>query len=373
MADLTAGMQTIYGASINVNSNSPDGQFINLMAQVLIDLLELVQAVYNSFSVASAYGTQLDNRVALNGLQRQAGTYTVAQVNITVSGAVTLYGLDQPTHTTFTVADSTGNKFQLAVTHVFSGAGNATLAFQSAVIGQVQTTPNTIQTAITTLLPVTVINNPSTASDVIGVNEENDAQLRVRHGQSFALAATGPTDSMESALQNVPGITDAFVVENNTGSTVNGIPAYSVWPIVTGGTAATIGAAIYAKKSPGCGMKGASTYVVTRPNGTTFTAQWDASIAQPLYIKFSITWIGPQVMANTDIENALAAALSYKLGKSPSIGDVIKALAVIIPTGIITLSSSQGVSSDNSTWHSVVSPTDYQHYYTVAAGNITIV
>ena len=143
VADLTAGMQTIYGASINVNSNSPDGQFINLMAQVLIDLLELVQAVYNSFSVASAYGTQLDNRVALNGLQRQAGTYTVAQVNITVSGAVTLYGLDQPTHTTFTVADSTGNKFQLAVTHVFSGAGNATLAFQSAVIGQVQTTPNT--------------------------------------------------------------------------------------------------------------------------------------------------------------------------------------------------------------------------------------
>lgn len=371
--DLIADFQAIYGADINVDSNSPDGQLIQILAQVDTDLLELLLAAYNLSAVPTSYGTRLDQLVALNGLARQQGTYTQAQVLVTVSGAVTLPGLDQTAEVPFTVADNAGNQFQLVTSNVFGGSGSATLTFQAVDIGQVQTTANTITNIITSTLLVSTVNNPSVSTDSIGINEETDAQLKVRHAQSFNLAATGPSDSMEAALLNVAGVTDAYVVENNTGGIVNTIPAYSVWVIVVGGTSAEIGQAIYSKKSPGCGQKGSTSEIITRPNGSTFTAQWDVGASQRLYIAFSVIWRGAQAMSNSDIEAALAAALVYKLGQNPSIGDIVTAMATIAPTAIVTIeSSTQGVSNDGSTWASLVTPSDAQHYYTVAEADITV-
>lgn len=373
VADLVADMQAIYGADINVDSNSPDGQLINIFAQAIEDMLELLLDTFNSFAIDTAYGTRLDQLVALNGLARKQGTYTQAQVVITANAAVTIPGLDQTVQTPFTVADNAGNQFQLVASHVFSGAGNATLTFQAVDIGDVETTANTITNIVTSTLGTTTANNPSTSADIIGVDEETDAQLRVRQSQSFNLASTGPSDSMESALRNIADVVDAYVVENNTAGSVGGVAAHSVWPIVVGGTNLEIGSAIYAKKSPGCGLKGSVTTVITRPNGSSFTAQWDVGIAQGLRIKFSVIWRGAQMMSNSDIATALAAALAYKLGENPTIGDIVQAMAVIAPTAIVTIdSTTQGVSTDGITWASLVTPTDAQHYFTVSVSNITV-
>lgn len=371
--DLITEFQAIYGADINVDSNSPDGQLIGILSQAMSDLNELLLSVYNLSAVPTSYGTRLDQLVALNGIARRQGTYTLAQVLVTATGAVTLPGLDQTAVTPFTVADAAGNQFELVTSYVFSGAGSATLTFQAVDIGQVQTTANTITNIVTSTLLVTTVNNPSVASDSIGVNEESDSELKVRHSQSFNLAATGPSDAMEAALKNIADVVDAYVVENNTAGTVNGIPARSVWPIVRGGTSVEIAAAIYSKKAPGCGLKGSTSQIVTRPNGSTFTAQWDAAISQRLYIKFGIIWSGAQTLANADIVTALVTALSYKLGQNPSIGDLVTAMNAIAPTAIVTINSAtQGVSTDGITWASQVQPTDAQHYFTVAAADITI-
>lgn len=371
--DLVGAYQTIYGVDINIDSNSPDGQLINIQAQAITDFLELLLDTYNNFAVTTSYGERLDQLVALNGIQRREGTNTLAEVLVTVSIALTLPGQDQTAVTPFTVSDSEGNEFQLVASHVFGAAGSATLTFEAVDIGQIETISNTITNIVTSTLGVTSVNNPSVSSDVIGVDEETDAQLKVRHAQSFNLAATGPSDSMEAALANVPDVVDAYVVENNTGATVNGVDAHTVWPIVRGGTAADIGQAIYSKKAPGCGLKGSTTEIITRPNGATFTAQWDEAIAQDLHIAFSVIWRGAQAMSNDDIEIALADALSYKLGEKPNIGDVQAAMAVIAPTAIVTLNSStQGVSLDGITWASLVSPTDAQHYFTIDVGDITV-
>lgn len=374
VTDLTTGYQTIYGADINVQSNSPDGQLINIQAQAITDFNELLLDTYNSFAIDSAYGTRLDQLVALNGLFRKQGTNTIAYVNVTSSQAVNIPGQDQTALTPFTVQDNAGNQYQLEVSYSFGSATTAALAFKAVTIGEIQTLPNTITNIITSTLGITAVNNPSTASDIIGVNEETDVQLRMRHAQSLSLASTGPADSVEAALRNIPDITDAYVVENDTGSTVNGVPAHSQWVIVNGGTQAEIGTAIYSKKGIGCGQVGAQAYIVTRPNGSTFTALWDTALSQVLYIKFSIIWIGNQQLDNADIETALAAALVYKLGQNPTIGDVVIAMQTIAPTAVVTINtgSSQGVSRDDSAWASVVEPTDAQHYFSVLAANITI-
>lgn len=367
--------QTIYGADINVDSNSPDGQLLNIFAQCDADQLEIILDAYNAMAVSTSYGQRLDQLVALNGLARKQGTYTQAQVIVTITQALTIPGIDQTAVPAFTVADNAGNQYQLVTSYVAGGSGTPTLTFQAVDIGQVQTSPNTITNIATPTIGISTVNNPSIASDVIGTNEETDAQLKVRQAQAFNLAATGPSDSMESALRNIPDVVDAIVVENNTSGTVNTIPAYTVWPIVNGGTLSEIAAAIYAKKSPGTPMKGSVTQNVTRPNGQIFTAQWDVAVSQPLYIKFSIIWRGGiQAFSNADIIAALASVLVYKLGQSPSVGDIQIAMATIAPTAIITINSAtQGVSVDNSTWESIVAPTAAINYFNVLAANIVIV
>lgn len=373
VAWLISQYQVLYGSDINVNSNSPDGQLINIFAQCMEDLLELLLDTYNNFAVDTSFGERLDELVALNGLARVQGTSTMAKVVVTATQALTLPGLDQSVVPAFTVADNAGNQFQLVTSQVFGGPGPLTLTFKAVTIGAIQTTANTITNITTSTLGISTVNNPSVSLDIIGTNEETDAQLKVRHGQSFNLGQTGSSDAMEAALRNIADVTDAYVVENNTGGVVSGIPANSVWPIVAGGTSLEIGTAIYAKKSPGCGLKGAVTQLITRPNGATFTAQWDVPIAQPLYIKFLVIWIGPQLLAPSDIETALAAVLVYKLGQNPSIGDIIKAMQVIAPTAVVSIDSAiQGVSVDNALWNSIVVPTGPQYYFTVSASNIVV-
>lgn len=374
IAALIAAMQAIYGSDINVDSNSPDGQLINVFAQVDEDFLELLLATYNLSAVPTAFGTRLDQLVALNGLARKQGTYTIAFVNIISTQALTLPGLNQNVLPPFTVADNAGNQFELVTTLVFATPGNPTVAFRAVNIGQVQTTANTITNIITSTLGIASVNNPDTSTDEIGTNEETDAQLKVRHAQSFTLAQTGPSDSLESALRNIADIVDAFVVENNTGAPVGGIGANSIWVITNGGADADIAQAIYAKKSPGCGMTGAKTAIVTRPNGQTFTAQWDEAVSQPLYVKFSVIWKGAQILSNTDLANGVAANLPvYKLGEQPTISDVIKAAEVVAPTAIVEIdSATQGVSRDDSAWESVVTPTTFKNYFVVLATNVSV-
>ncbi len=439
VADLTASLQAIYGTDINVDPNSPDGQLINIFAQTVEDLLELLVQVYNGFSVPGAIGTILDQRVALNGLARRQGTYTTTQVLVTVSQAITLYGLDQTVNPPFTVKDNAGNQFSLAVTKTFAGAAAESLQFRAVDIGLVEVVANTITNQVTTVLGVTSVNNPNTAITTTGdissgfptvlnipstagmvpglsitgtgipvgttiisvdsatqvtmsanatattptltinvfivptssgVNEETDAQLKVRQVQSFALASTGPADAVTAALLAVPDITDAFLVENFTDNEVETVPAHTIWTIVTGGTDAEIAQAIYAKKGIGCGMKGSNSFSITRPNGTAFVAQWDASISQPLYIQFTINPRTPGQSFDTVLAaTRLAAALVYKLGQSPTVGDIVNAMLTIEPNAYLT---EIGVSDDGLSYTDVVAPETAQHYFTVSSANIDI-
>lgn len=369
VSDLTTGLQAIYGSDINVSQNSPDGQLLNIFAQAASDLLELLVSVYNSFSWEAAFGVVLDQRVALNGITRRQGTFTIQPVSITVDRALTLYGLNQTAQPVYTVADGTGTQFQLITTNSFGGAGTSSLLFQAAEIGQVETTLNTITNQTTTVLGVTVVNNPLAAQSV-GVNEETDVALKIRHAQSFALASTGPAEAIQAALLAIPDITDALVGENDANTTVSGIGAHSIWAIVEGGTSAEIGQAIYAKKSSGCGMTGTQTSNVTRPNGSSFAIKYDLALYENLWIHFGMTPKSAAASFDSDVvKAALVAALPYRLNQHPSIGDVVLAMAVIAPDYILT---GVGVSDDNMTYQDIVVPTTLQYKFVPAVARITI-
>jgi hypothetical protein len=112
--------RAIYGNDINLDPDTPDGQFIGICVQVSLDGGDLVNQVYNSFDPDNAIGVILDQRIAINGIQRLAGTYSITPITLVISQPVTLYGLDQvdgiDPQPVYTVRDNEGNRWLLLET-----------------------------------------------------------------------------------------------------------------------------------------------------------------------------------------------------------------------------------------------------------------
>lgn len=297
----TEQYQNIYGADINLESDTPDGQMMNINVQAVLDMQDLLSQIYNSFNPDTAIGIVLDQRVAINGIQRQAGTYTITPVTVVVSQSVNLYGLDQDTQEVYTVSDNSGNRWFLEETQLGVTVGSHSYSFRAEEPGANLTIPNTITIPVTIVLGVVSVNNP-TAATTVGVNEESDAALKVRRQRSVSLASQGYLAGLLAALENIEGMTSAFVYENNTDITdSDGVPSHSIWVIVAGTAAdADIAQAIYTKRNAGCGMFGTESYTITQIDGSPFTLYWDEVSTVNLFIKFTATSIDGVVSPNVN-------------------------------------------------------------------------
>ena len=290
IAFFTASWQAIYGADINLAQDTPDGQMMNIFVQSILDLQDLLTQIYNGFDPDNAIGVVLDQRVSINGIQRQAGTHSITNITVTVSQALNLFGLDQLIQAPFTVADNAGNNWVLQSSQSISVPGIYVFSFQALVPGAVLTIPNTITVPVTIVLGVTSVNNPTAATST-GLNEETDAALKIRRQQSVSLSSQGYLQGLLAALLNINGLTFAKVYENNTNATDgDGVPGHTIWVIVAGTyNNSEVANAIYTKRNAGCGLFGSIPYTITQVDGSSFIVVWDIVIPQPLFIKFTAT------------------------------------------------------------------------------------
>ena len=372
IADFTTAFQTIYGADINLESDSPDGQMMNIFVQAVLDNSDLLVQIYNSFSPLNALGVVLDQRVAINGIQRQAGTYTTTNITIVTSQALNLYGLNQSIETVYTVADDAGTEWELLATQTIGAAGSYSYAFQAKEIGATLTTPNTITVPVTIVLGVSSINNPSTYT-TLGINEETDQALKLRQQQSVSLASQGYFSSLLAALENVSGIISAFVHENTTDATdADGVPEHSIWVIVRGTYAdADVAEVIYTKRNAGCGMFGSNSYVITQADGSPFTVYWDDVIAENLFIKFvatSLDGINPPNIAA--IRSGLNALYVPGVNEQVNINDLATFAQQIDNNCLVTLSGFSR--SIGGVYTNTLSPTANNYYFVISPSNIVI-
>lgn len=355
------GLRTIYGDDINVDPNSPDGQWINTIAQAKLDMLEQTNQIYNSFDPDEAVGINLDRRCAINGIKRAGGTYTQQPVEVTADRALTLTGLDTDEANAFIVQDSSGNQYALVSSFAFVGAATESLIFQAVEVGAVTSALNTITTIVSITLGVTGVNNIAAATTV-GVAQESDAALRIRRARSVSIPSKGYLDGLIGSLLDLDGVTQAEVFENVTAVTdLRGIPGHSIWAIVAGGVAEEIARVIYIKRSLGCGMKGATIVPITQIDGLVLDIQFDRPILQDLWIKFDIE----AMFGVIDIDYLRAqlfAQLSYRINQQADASRVVALAKAIAPNGSI---SGEGVSTDGINYFSLVSTDTVQHQFSV--------
>lgn len=376
-AGLTAGLQGIYGSDINVDQNSQDGQTIGIITQEAVDIREMLVQINTSFDPDQAVGALLDQRVAINNIQRIAGTYSIFPVDITTNATVTLAGLDtnfsSANGTGFTVTDGQGNNFILSNTVTLT-AGTTTVDFRAQMIGNVDVPINTITTPVTIVAGVTAVNN-STAAITIGQVEETDPQLRLRRQRSVALTGTGYLNGLLGTLLALTGVTEAAVYENVGASTdSNGIPGHGIWAVVAGGSSADIANAIYQKKAAGTNMKGSISVPITTPSGVIFNALYDVPVSENLYIKFTVKRTTPGFAFNFgQIAAYMTANLSYGIGQfAETSNPTAVAIAAINSLGGGGVPVLMQISNDNINFTDYLDPSTLASQFTLSTANFTI-
>ena len=364
-----AGIYDIYGPNVNVAPNSPDGQLLNVVTRVKLDVLEFVKNAVANFDPDQAVGRMLDQRCAINGVIRQAGTYTLTQVVVTTDRAVTLVGLDtQPVSGAFTVSDSSGTLYSLMTTQYIAGAGANDLQFRAVLLGAITPVPNSLSVIKTPQLGVISTNNPAAATSV-GVDEEPDVALRVRRQKSVSLPAQGSLDGLRGALLNIDGVVDSVVLENYTNSTDgNGIPAHSIWAVVLGGSNADVADVIYKKRNAGCDMKGSVSVGIPQPDLSTFTVKFDRPTAESLWIKFDMVPVTGTV-SDAYVRTQLLSRLSYGINEKADTTSIVSLVKEIAANASVSV---EGVSKDNTTYLTLLSPTSVNRQFTIASTRIII-
>lgn len=362
------GMREIYGADINVEPNSPDGQMVNIVAQGKADVLDMIVQIYNSFDPDKAIGIALDARAAINGVTRLPGSYTQQNITVTVDRALSLAGQNLDPVNAFTIQDATGNQYQLVNGYSFGGAASTSLLFQATKIGSISSALNSITIPVTIQLGVLSVNNPSGAT-LVGANEESDFSLRLRRARLVSLPGTGYLTNLYAALYAVVGLTEVKVYENTTNTTdANGVPGHSIWVIAAGGTNADVGFAIYRKRSAGCGMKGAITVPILQVDGTIFDVLFDRPTDEDIYISFDVVAITGTI--DTDyIRAQIATILSYNINQAADTASIVALIKTIAPNASV---SDEGVSDDDITYVTLLSPAAVQNRFAVSSARIKI-
>lgn len=368
--DLISKLRNIYGQNINIEQNSPDGQFINILAQAKKDILDLCVQYYNNLDTDRVVGIPQQILYKLNGLIIKAYTYSYVYVNVTTTGPVNLQGLDEDIENAdgvgYTVVDTNGNRWILAESQSLA-AGTHLLNFRAAELGSITALPNTINIMETILAGVSGVNNPAN-NYITGATGESDSEFRTRRNQSVTMPSQGFDDSIEAQLLTLNNVTQAKAYQNRGNTTQNGIPPHTVWVVVEGGSSDDIGNVIYHNLPPGIPMKGETSVEVLRPNGSYETIYYDTPTAVPIYIRMDI-----QVMSGAIDQDYIKQQLSlitFNIGESAESVNIAAAVKDIITTNGSPYNVD--LSLDNSSWSDIITPSGLDEYFTIIADNITI-
>ena len=267
-------MQEIYGYDIDVSSGSADGQYVMAQSLVLNNIYRTMEALSDNLSPASASGTYLDVLASLSGAFRRGRTYSTATVYI-ANGSTTdqdpeylllndkngnrwqwinPIGMDGKRKVTFPAKDGTNwVATAITVTCTELGAINATATGTLTEGGKqvpVDMSNQAHRNAIFNMAPknrggdiyetvsASMLAVYQKDSAVAGSEEETDASLRARRLRSFGQSGRTVEDSLVANLLSVSGVTDAYVIPNDTsadlGPVADGvtIPSHSVYVTV---------------------------------------------------------------------------------------------------------------------------------------------
>ena len=190
----------------NLQPDSQDGQWTAIIALAQYDCALCLNAVFNAFSPATAQGQALTNAVKINGIAREASSYS--SVDVVIEGEV-----GKPI-TDGQVQDILGQKWNLPPSFSIPLSGTITVTATADSPGAVEAAPNTINFILTPQDGWQSVNNLIAATP--GQELESDALLRLRQQVSTMLPSQTILDGILGGIDKVTGVKRFQGYENNT-------------------------------------------------------------------------------------------------------------------------------------------------------------
>lgn len=325
LSDLLAQYQTIYGYNVYLGVDSPDYQWISVVAAKMADVMSAVQLAYNARSPLTAIGAALDGIVKLNRIARKVASYSTCAVILSgTPGAVVVNGVCK---------DSNGYLWSLPAAGVTIGAGGTvTVTATCQTAGNIGADPATLTGIATPAAGWVAVTNSVTA--VPGLPVESDAALRARQSISAALSSKTMLDGTIAAIAETAGVTRYSVVENATGTTDgDGNPAHSITCIVEGGADADVAQAIYGNRGIGPLTNGTTSVTVTGATGESIPIGFSRPSYSSIYVSLSVHALSGYTTATTTaIQAAIAAYLnSLQIGETVVLSELYGAALTVRP------------------------------------------
>ena len=283
LAAIKALVQAAFEASwpgIDLSEQSPEGIWINWLSEWLynndIDGLNF----FNNLNLNTATGAMLSFIAILRGTQRNDGTKAVIDVTLTSSSSP------------YTIAANT--KFNLLDTDlVFENLTEITVSSTSQS-AQFTCTTNSATGAtagekLSSVTTLSLLTDIEITDITDGTDNERDDTLRTRLKAQNSLTSTSDVDAIYSALRNLTNTVKAKVYDNDTGGTVDSIPAYHLNAVVLGSTDQEIADVIRVKKNGGTPTYGAYSASSIDAQGHAKVQYFDRPDLVNVYISASVT------------------------------------------------------------------------------------
>ena len=253
----------VYGSDIDLSTASADGVFVNDMALIINNILQVMKSLYSNLDVDTASGVYLDTLCRLANVNRMGATKSTASIIVTslltTGDPVTFGDTDENGNVTnqITFVDKSGTEWVSDVSVTLGPGESAEVKVTCTETGPVDAPAGWIaQTLLVMNLKV------EQAEDAIrGSNEESDTELRQRRAQSSGANGVSVLESLVGAMLEVTGIDDVSIYNNNTLANVTAkdgtvIAPHNMYIIVRQQNGlnisdATIGDLIYMKLTPG--------------------------------------------------------------------------------------------------------------------------
>ena len=367
--ELADGYRAIYGADINLDQDSPDGQRIGIEAKAIHDMQVFGLSVANNFDPDFARGLPQAKIAKLSGIFPRPATRSTWDLEITTTRDLNLA-------TGYKIADDLGQEWELPAP-VSVTAGTNAITFVASEFGEVTGLTGATFTQVTVVLGVSGFT--ASVDAVPGVDEITDEEFAQLRNLSLENPGFSTTGSLIARLLNTPGVTDAIVYDNDTKVDDPNIPldANSIWPVVEGGTVDAIMRNLLIRKTGGTGIKGSIEAdipeTLTRPDGSTFVVsqkrRFDRPVYVPVYVTMTATRKFPLEPVDLDLIKQKIAAYKFYIGDGLQAGFLYEPA---YEAGDNFILSELEVSDDNITFtDGLISPAAGEKF-TLDVANITV-
>ena len=270
-----AQAKLIFGSDIYLGIDSQDYQMYSIIARSAEASLQAAVDSYNARNPDTSFDDALDGLVTINGLERKPASYSTVTLNLT--------GLPYTLIRGGVVESDSGDRWNLPAEVVLDSLGTATVTAIAQELGATVALSGEITRILTPTYGWSTVNNPNAAN--VGQKAESNAELKTRRKIAVATPSQTELESLTAGIDNISGVTDFQVYENDTKMTdARGLPGNSICAVVEGGTNEDIVQELGRRKNMGVLSYGDVTLPYTNRYNTTL----DISFFRPEYVSVFI-------------------------------------------------------------------------------------